>query len=58
MEIFKTAKVTFDFIVTMVTAYIGELWNALQKIPRKILGKLVKFWLLNPKNTWGADSVP
>ena len=44
IHIFKTAKVTSDFMVTMVTAHIGELWNAHQKIPHKILGKVMKFW--------------
>ena len=33
MKIFKTAKVTFDFTVTMVTTYIRELLNAHQKNP-------------------------
>ena len=45
MEIFKTAKVTFDFMVTMATVYIKELWNAHQKIPHKSLGEVMKFWL-------------
>ena len=45
MKIFKTAKVTFDSMVTVVTAYIRELGNAHQKIPHKILGKVVKLWL-------------
>ena len=61
MEIFKIAKVTFDFMVTMATVYIKELWNVHQKIPHKILGKVMKFWLLSPsrskvilKKPWGA----
>ena len=45
MEIFKTAEVTFDFMVTMATVYIKELRNADQKIPYKILGKVMKFCL-------------
>ena len=45
MEIFKTAKLTFDFMVTMVVAFIRELWHAHEKIARKILGEVVKFWL-------------
>ena len=45
MEILKTAIVTFDFMVTMATVYIKELWNAHQKIPYQILGKVMKFWL-------------
>ena len=43
MELFKTAKVTFNFMVTMATVYIKKLWNAQQKIPHKILGKVMKF---------------
>ena len=45
MESFKTANVTFDFIVTMATVHIKELWSAHQKIPHKILGEFMKFWL-------------
>ena len=45
---FKTAKVNFEFMVTIVTAYIGELCNAHQTIPHKILGNVVKFWLYSP----------
>ena len=65
MEIFKTAKVTFDFMVTMATACIRELRNAHQKIPHKILGKVVKFWFkiltvqkLFEKILGGAESSP
>ena len=31
-------------MVTMAV-YIKELWNAHQKIPHKILEKVMKFWL-------------
>ena len=33
MALFKTVKVTFNFMVIMVTVYKMELWNAHQKIP-------------------------
>ena len=45
MEIFKTAKVTFDYMVTMATVYFKKLWNAHQKISHEILGEVMKFWL-------------
>ena len=37
MEIFKTAKVTVDFMVTIVAVYIKKQQNAHQKIP-------IRFW--------------
>ena len=47
MEIIKTAKVTFDFMVTMATVYIKELWNAHQKIPHEILRKSHEIFIGN-----------
>ena len=58
MEIFKTAKVTFDFMVTMATVYIKELWNAHQNIPHKILGKVMKFWLKRPNRSKVIKKIP